>query len=58
MTADRPYRTAMSTEVALSEPKACAGSQFDRVIVDALASVITQRRAAPPNLHAPRYPDT
>ena len=48
MTADRPYRTAMSTEVALSELHACAASQFDPAVVDALIGVITRRRDAAP----------
>lgn len=43
MTADRPYRTAMSTEVALAELRACAGSQFDPAVVDALATVLTHQ---------------
>ena len=46
MTADRPYRTAMSTEVAVAELRACAGSQFDPTVVDALAAVLTQQRVA------------
>lgn len=46
MTADRPYRTALSTEGALSELRACAGSQFDPAVVDGLAAVIAERRAA------------
>lgn len=40
MTAERPYRTAMSIEDALSELRACAGSQFDPVVVKALAAAI------------------
>lgn len=48
MTADRPYRTAMSSEGALSELHACAGSQFDPEVVDALAAVVAQQRAAAP----------
>ena len=47
MTANRPYRTAMSTEGALSELRACAGTQFDPAVVDAVAAVIAERRAAP-----------
>ena len=33
MTSDRSYRQAMSTEVALAELQACAGSQFDPEVV-------------------------
>ena len=47
MTADRPYRTAMSHEGALSELRACAGTQFDPAVVDALEAVIAEQRAAP-----------
>ena len=46
ITADRPYRTAMSTEVALSELRACAGSQFDPSIVDILINVIRRPHSA------------
>ncbi len=47
MTANRPYRTAMSSEGALSELRACAGTQFDPDVIDALAAVIAERRRAP-----------
>ncbi|MBI5554308.1 MAG: HD domain-containing protein [Elusimicrobia bacterium] len=35
MTSERPYRPALSTEMALAEIKRCAGSQFDPQIVQA-----------------------
>ncbi|HYH57879.1 MAG TPA: HD domain-containing phosphohydrolase [Thermoleophilaceae bacterium] len=35
MTSNRPYRTGMSTEGALSELTGCAGSQFDPAVVAA-----------------------
>lgn len=35
MTTDRPYRTAFSDLVALEEIKRCAGTQFDKQVVDA-----------------------
>lgn len=35
MTSDRPYRKAMPAEVALTELKRCAGSQFDPNVVEA-----------------------
>jgi putative nucleotidyltransferase with HDIG domain len=41
MTTDRPYRAAMSFETALLELKACAGTQFDPAVAEALAEVIT-----------------
>jgi HD-GYP domain-containing protein (c-di-GMP phosphodiesterase class II) len=40
MTSDRPYRQAMSPEVALAELEKCKGKQFDPIIVDALIRVI------------------
>jgi diguanylate cyclase (GGDEF)-like protein len=43
MTADRPYRTAMSPEGALSELCSCAGTQFDPAVIDALAGVLADR---------------
>jgi putative nucleotidyltransferase with HDIG domain len=35
MTSDRPYRAAKAPEEAVGELKRCAGSQFDRLVVDA-----------------------
>ena len=40
MTTDRPYRKALSREVASTELHACAGTQFDPRVVDALAEVL------------------
>jgi HD-GYP domain-containing protein (c-di-GMP phosphodiesterase class II) len=40
MTTDRPYRAAMSQEIALEELWANAGTQFDPRVVSALATVI------------------
>jgi HD-GYP domain-containing protein (c-di-GMP phosphodiesterase class II) len=34
MTSDRPYRQAMTREDALAELIKCAGTQFDRQLVD------------------------
>lgn len=35
MTSDRPYRKAMSGDLAMSELKRCSGQQFDPQVVDA-----------------------
>ena len=45
MTANRPYRSAMSTEVAIDELRRCAGTQFDPVVVDAFCAVLADRTA-------------
>jgi HD domain len=45
MTADRPYRRAMTTDDALRELSRCAGTQFDAAVVDALARIV--RAGAP-----------
>jgi HD-GYP domain-containing protein (c-di-GMP phosphodiesterase class II) len=46
MTSNRPYRTAMSMEGALSELYNCSGTQFDPVVVKAFAKVIRAPHAA------------
>jgi HD-GYP domain-containing protein (c-di-GMP phosphodiesterase class II) len=38
MTSDRPYRMALTADEALAELCACAGSQFDPVVVEAFAA--------------------
>ncbi|HKP89316.1 MAG TPA: diguanylate cyclase [Thermoleophilaceae bacterium] len=38
MTSTRPYRAAMSSEVALAEVRRCAGTQFDPAVVEAFAA--------------------
>ncbi len=40
MVGDRPYREPMSPEQAMEELKRCAGSQFDRSVVDVFEKVI------------------
>jgi HD-GYP domain-containing protein (c-di-GMP phosphodiesterase class II) len=42
MTTDRPYRRAMSTDAALDELRANAGSQFEPTVVEALESVVLE----------------
>jgi HD-GYP domain-containing protein (c-di-GMP phosphodiesterase class II) len=46
MTSQRPYRTAMSAEGALEELHACAGTQFDPMVVAAFARALAARRVA------------
>ena len=40
MTSDRPYRDGISVETALDELRACAGTQFDPDVVEALAELV------------------
>lgn len=44
ITTTRSYRTAQSSEAAIKELRACAGSQFDPDVVDALVSVLARPR--------------
>jgi putative nucleotidyltransferase with HDIG domain len=48
ITTTRPYRRAQSPEAAIKELRACAGSQFDPEVVDALVSVLARPGAATP----------
>ena len=41
---ERPYRFAVSAELALEELKRCAGTQFDPRVVDVLAEVVRASR--------------
>ena len=40
MTTDRPYRAALAAEAAIAELRACSGTQFDPLVVDALIAVL------------------
>jgi HD-GYP domain-containing protein (c-di-GMP phosphodiesterase class II) len=42
MTTDRPYRAARPPHEALTELRACAGTQFDPVVVDAIVAVVAR----------------
>jgi HD-GYP domain-containing protein (c-di-GMP phosphodiesterase class II) len=42
MTADRPYRKAMTASAALSELKRCTGEQFDPAVVSAFAAALSE----------------
>jgi diguanylate cyclase (GGDEF)-like protein len=45
MTSHRPYRPAMSVELACAELRACAGTQFDPRVVDAFFEALARFRA-------------
>jgi HD-GYP domain-containing protein (c-di-GMP phosphodiesterase class II) len=42
MTIGRPYKQRMTVESAIQELFDCAGTQFDREVVDAYASVLAE----------------
>ena len=48
MTANRPYRKALSVETAVAELKKCAGTQFDpklvKVFIDSLPEILSARQ--------------
>ena len=46
MTSDRPYASARTVDEAVTELRACAGTQFDAAVVDALCTEIESRTAA------------
>jgi HD-GYP domain-containing protein (c-di-GMP phosphodiesterase class II) len=46
MTSDRSYKSAMPSEVAIAELRACAGTQFDPVVVDAFAHALERSARA------------
>jgi two-component system, cell cycle response regulator len=48
MTAQRPYNAAITPELALTELRNCAGTQFDPVVVDAFCEAWTELRAPAP----------
>ncbi len=43
MTAERPYRAALTIGAALAELERCAGTQFDPIVVAAFAELLTER---------------
>jgi HD-GYP domain-containing protein (c-di-GMP phosphodiesterase class II) len=50
MTEERPYADAQSVQTACRELRACAGTQFDPAVVDALLATLNGRGAPPPRL--------
>lgn len=48
MTSERPYRSAMSENDALTEVKRCSGTQFDPVVASTLLEMATKEVAAEP----------
>jgi putative nucleotidyltransferase with HDIG domain len=44
MTTDRAYRTAMSSEAAVEELRACSGTQFDPGVVEVLIAVVNAEK--------------
>ncbi len=45
MTSDRPYRPALSHEIAIEELKRCAGTQFDPKLVEIFIDIYNNRKA-------------
>lgn len=45
MTTDRPYRRALPHDIAMQELHECAGTQFDRSVVEALVAAIDKEAA-------------
>ena len=48
ITTDRPYAPGRSVPEAVAELRACAGTQFDPRVMDALCATIAERDSAPP----------
>ncbi len=53
MTTDRPYRKAMSIEIAVEELKRNSGTQFDPAIVDAFLRILARHGSLPLRETAP-----
>jgi HD-GYP domain-containing protein (c-di-GMP phosphodiesterase class II) len=56
MTTDRAYRAALPADVALTEIKRNAGTQFDPVVAAALVNVVERRLPPPREVRATREP--
>ena len=46
MTSDRPYSQGIEVDDAVAELRACAGTQFDPLVVEALAGLVERRELA------------
>jgi len=46
MTSDRPYRKALSLQIAVDELKRCSGTQFDPKVVEAFLKVLERQPKA------------
>jgi HD-GYP domain-containing protein (c-di-GMP phosphodiesterase class II) len=44
MTSDRPYRAAKTSEHAIEELRRCAGSQFDKQVVEAFLQICSWKK--------------
>ena len=53
MRTDRPYRTALSHDVAVAELRASAGTQLDPAVVEAVLRVVAHEAGDAP---APNHP--
>jgi two-component system, cell cycle response regulator len=53
MTAQRVYRTPLSSEQAIGELRRCVGSQFDTTVIDAFITVYRAAATAPTDRHTP-----
>ena len=49
ITSDRPYRKALSREIAIEEIKKGAGSQFDPKVAEAFIEALSEENSAPDN---------
>ena len=56
MTSARPYNEPRSAEGAIRELRACAGTQFDPVVVEAFAVGVGGARLRPPRPACPSRP--
>ena len=51
MTSPRPYQRTLDTDAAIAELRACAGSQFDTLVVDVFEALVRSRTAGIDSAH-------